>query len=87
MHIGSEDFVQRQHFPALAENPVDVAGAGDTLIAAVAVGLTKGLSLIEASALGCCASAVAVQQVGNMPVSITEITNLIEKRKLSIYAD
>ena len=85
--VGSGDFLQRQHLPALAENPVDVAGAGDTLIAAVAVGLTKGLSLIEASALGCCASAVSVQQVGNMPVSITEITNLIEKRKLSIYAD
>ena len=57
----NNNFVYRQHFPALTINPVDVAGAGDSLLASIAVGLSQGLTLMEASAIGCCVSALAVQ--------------------------
>ena len=67
---GVEGFVQRQHFPALTPNPIDVAGAGDALLATMAVGLSQGLGLMSVSALACCVSAVAVQTVGNSPIGL-----------------
>ena len=81
----SSSFIHRQHFPSLSATPVDVTGAGDSLLAAVAVGLTKGLSLIEAAALGCCVSAVAVQRVGNIQVCPDDLSDLIKKRKSNAY--
>ena len=74
-----DDFLHRQHFPALTVNPADVAGAGDAMLAAVSVGLARDLTLMEASAFGCCVSALAVQTVGNRPVSLEEVTQFIEK--------
>jgi len=67
------EFLQRQHFPALTVNPVDVAGAGDALLATMAVSLTQGLSLMQASTLACCVSAIAVQTVGNHPVGLNKV--------------
>jgi sugar/nucleoside kinase (ribokinase family) len=52
---------------------VDVAGAGDALLAAMATGLARGLSLMQASALACCVSAIAVQTVGNRPISLSQV--------------
>ncbi len=69
----AEGFVQRQHFPALTANPVDVAGAGDALLAAMATGLSVGLSLMQASALASCVAAMAVQTVGNRPISLGQV--------------
>ena len=74
------DFLMRQHFPALMANPVDVTGAGDALLAAMSVGLTKGLSLMEASALACCVSAIAVQTVGNRPVELDQVKKFYNTR-------
>ncbi len=81
----SSEFIHRQHFPSLSTTPVDVTGAGDSMLAAVAVGITKGLSLVEAAALGCCVSAVAVQRVGNIQVMPDELSDLIQKRKSKAY--
>ena len=72
-------FLHRQHFPALSVNPADVAGAGDALLAAVSVGLTQNLTLMEASAIGCCAAALAVQTVGNRPVLLEDIGNFVDQ--------
>jgi rfaE bifunctional protein kinase chain/domain len=69
---GEAGFLHRQHFPALTVNPVDVAGAGDALLSAMTVGLARGLSLMQASALACCVSAIAVQTVGNRPISLKQ---------------
>ena len=77
---GNGELLQRQHFPALTVNPVDVAGAGDALLAAMSVGLTYGLSLMQASALACCASAIAVQTVGNRPVGLDQVKRFFYQR-------
>jgi|TARA_B100002003_G_scaffold18216_1_gene15061 rfaE bifunctional protein kinase chain/domain len=69
------NFFDRQHFPALTSNPADVAGAGDALLAAVAVGLARGLTLMESASLGTCMAALAVQTVGNQPVRLEELVN------------
>ena len=70
------DFLMRQHFPALTVNPVDVTGAGDALLASMSVGLARGLSLMQASALACCVSAIAVQTIGNIPVRLEQAKKL-----------
>jgi rfaE bifunctional protein kinase chain/domain len=77
-------FSHRQHFPALTVNPLDVMGAGDALLATVSVGLTQGLSLIEASALGCCVSAIVVQTLGNRPVRLEQVKEFVNNRDMMI---
>ena len=64
----SADFDVRQHFPALEVNPVDLTGAGDSLLAAMAVSFCSDATLMQASIVGTCMAALAVQMVGNFPV-------------------
>lgn len=73
-----------QHFTALNSNPIDVAGAGDSLLATMAVGLSSGLSLFESSALGACAAAVAVGRLGNLPIEQVELKKYLNQLNLQI---
>jgi len=75
-----DSFINRQHFPALCPNPVDVAGAGDSLLACMAVSLCAGNSLMESAALGACMASLAVQTVGNLPVRQERIQQLLATR-------
>ncbi len=77
-----DEFVHRQYFPALTPNPVDVAGAGDSVLATMALGMTRGLSLMESAALACCVASLAVQTVGNLPIKISRVNELINSRVL-----
>ena len=74
-----DGFVNRQHFPALSINPVDVAGAGDSLLAALSVGLCSGATLMQSSAIGAGMASIAVQQVGNIPVSYLQLKTHLSK--------
>ena len=74
-----DGFISRQHFPALSINPVDVSGAGDSLLAALSVGLCSGSTLMQSSAIGTGMSSLAVQQVGNIPISNQQLKNYINK--------
>jgi rfaE bifunctional protein kinase chain/domain len=69
----------KEHFPALVSNPVDVAGAGDSLLAAMATSLCSGANIMEASAVGACMAALAVQRVGNIPVTQDQLVNYLNK--------
>lgn len=83
LKLGAEGFItygdrpkkltNREHFPALNPNPLDVAGAGDSLIAAVAVCLCSKLPIMEASLMGTLVAANTVSFVGNRPVKSHEI--------------
>jgi rfaE bifunctional protein kinase chain/domain len=66
---GLNGSINRQHFPALTTNPVDVSGAGDSLLSTVAVAMSAGVSFMHAAALGACAAGVAVQTMGNIPIN------------------
>ncbi len=87
LKLGSEGFIiyrliqknslERTHFPALEPNPVDLAGAGDTLLSALAISLSANLDLITCSAIASCASAVAVQKLGNTPIKLIDISKFI----------
>ena len=79
-----DNFVNRQHFPALCPSPIDVAGAGDSLLACMAVSLCAGNSPMVSAALGACMASLAVQQVGNLPVGHESMQQLLS-RKLSKF--
>ena len=80
-----EEFISSQHFPALNPNPVDLVGAGDSLLAALAVGLCSGVSLMQSSAIGSCMAALAVQRVGNVPVSRQRLKSYLNE--LTLYSN
>jgi sugar/nucleoside kinase (ribokinase family) len=61
-----------------------VTGAGDSLLASVAVAMTRGMSLMEASALGCCISALAVQTVGNYPASLESVKKYFHSKSVEL---
>jgi len=76
------NFVHRQHFPAITANPVDVSGAGDSLLAAMSVVMTMGFSLMEAAALGSCMAALAIRTVGNQPINFEQLEQFIERGRI-----
>jgi rfaE bifunctional protein kinase chain/domain len=53
---------------AMNRNPVDVAGAGDALLAAAGLALAVGGSTWECAYLGSVAAAIQVSRVGNVPL-------------------
>lgn len=69
--IGASDL--NVHLPAAARQVFDVSGAGDTVIAAIALGLASGGDIVEASALANIAAGIAVGRRGTATVSTGEI--------------
>ena len=61
------------HMPARVNEVADVTGAGDTVVAALAIALGMGCSLVEASALANIAAAVAVSHHGTWAVKGDEM--------------
>ena len=72
-----DDFVSSQFFPALVTNPVDVAGAGDSLLSGVALSLCAKNDLMQASIIGSCLAAITVNRIGNTPVTLKELENYL----------
>lgn len=62
------------HISAEASHVVEVSGAGDSVIAAVALGMATGLSLQEAAILGNRAGSRAVEREGTYAVTLQELT-------------
>lgn len=74
-----DGFINRQHFPALSINPVDVSGAGDSLLAALSVGICSEATLMQSSAIGAGMASLAVQQVGNIPISFQQLEKYLNQ--------
>jgi len=64
-----EGKIVSQPFPALSVNPLDVAGAGDSVLAVLATGLASGEAMMPSAALACCMASLAVETMGNTPIS------------------
>ena len=89
MKLGSEGFIAYdrtangqisiQPFPALSVNPLDVAGAGDSLLALFSTGLASGQAMMPTAALACCMAAVAVETMGNTPISAAALRNSMKE--------
>ena len=88
MKLGAQGFIAfdpslkgltSQSFPALSANPLDVSGAGDSLLAIMALSLSTKREIMPAAALGCCMAAIAVEQMGNNPIFSSQLKEFIEK--------
>jgi len=73
----SDGFVLKQHFPALTVNPVDVTGAGDSMMAAMAGCISSGGDLMEASAIGACMASLSVREIGNTPINKEQLSQFM----------
>ncbi|WP_413575773.1 D-glycero-beta-D-manno-heptose-7-phosphate kinase [Bdellovibrio sp. HCB290] len=65
--------------PTYAQKVFDVTGAGDTVIAALALGLVSGLSLVHSCMLANNAAGVVVGKVGCVPCEIPELIEYINE--------
>ena len=63
---GKEEFTDR--LPALNSNPIDVAGAGDSLFCSASLGIAAGMNIWEASLFGSLSASVQVSKIGNKPL-------------------
>jgi D-beta-D-heptose 7-phosphate kinase/D-beta-D-heptose 1-phosphate adenosyltransferase len=61
------------HYPAVAREVADVTGAGDTVIATLALGLAAGASLAEAAQLANQAAGIVVRRFGPATVTPEEL--------------
>ena len=85
--MGSEGFIAyekkadggilREHFPALNANPLDVTGAGDSLLSCMSSALVYGLPFMHAAAVSACMAAISVQSIGNTPIRKKDLQDFI----------
>ena len=68
----SEDVIV-EYLPSFAGVVVDAMGAGDAMLSGLAVTLGSGGSLWQGAFIGNCASAIAVGNMGNLPVTLGEV--------------
>jgi rfaE bifunctional protein kinase chain/domain len=69
------------HLPAAAREVADVTGAGDTVIAALAVALAAGATTAEAARVANEAAGIVVAKFGPATASTTELIAALEKTK------
>lgn len=64
--------------PTLAKEVYDVTGAGDTIIAALAFGLSCGMDIYESARFANAAAAVVVGKIGSAQASLGEILGFMQ---------
>lgn len=73
---------QAVHIRSVAKEVFDVVGAGDTVVASLAVFLGTGRSLAEASRLANLAAGVVVGKAGTATVSLYELVEAIQQQEM-----
>jgi D-beta-D-heptose 7-phosphate kinase/D-beta-D-heptose 1-phosphate adenosyltransferase len=68
------------HLPAATREVADVTGAGDTVIAALAVGLSAGATLAEAARIANQAAGIVVGKFGPATVTVDELLDALAAR-------
>ena len=93
MKLGAQGFIayeeispgkyHSQSFPTLSVNPVDVSGAGDSLLSVMSTALSSNNDFMSAAALACCMSALAVENMGNTPIHSNQLKDFLIKSLLN----
>jgi len=73
----SRSTTEEAHIPAAAQEVSDVTGAGDTVIAALALSMGAGASLADAARMATLAASVAVSRFGSATVSAQDVRALM----------
>lgn len=76
---------QAHSLPAQAKDVFDVTGAGDTVIAVMALGVALDMPLIEAMYLANLAGGIVVGKLGTSTVSLQELTRAMHGDRDSLY--
>ena len=74
-----------KHIPAKAKEVYSLIGAGDTVVATIAIAIASNASLKEAAVLANIAAGIKVGKIGTASVSVDEIKNGIESDSSSVY--
>ncbi len=62
-----------EHFPTMAREVYDVSGAGDTVIAALTLGIASGYSLRDAVEFANIAAGIVVGKIGTVPIQKSDL--------------
>ncbi len=73
--------------PAVGREVFDVSGAGDTVIATLAAGISGGLDLEDAVSLSNLAAGVVVEKVGTTPITRRELASAITAEQAMEQSD
>lgn len=68
--------------PALNKNPMDVAGAGDLVLISSGLLLASGCDIWHASLVGMMAASIHIGRVGNTPIDIQELIEMVGQFEL-----
>ena len=63
--------------------PIDVTGAGDSLLAGAALSLACGSDIMTASVIGAAMASLAIQSVGNISINNDQLSNYLKGIKLN----
>ncbi|MDD2580482.1 MAG: bifunctional D-glycero-beta-D-manno-heptose-7-phosphate kinase/D-glycero-beta-D-manno-heptose 1-phosphate adenylyltransferase HldE [Desulfuromonadaceae bacterium] len=74
------------HIPTVAREVFDVSGAGDTVLAALAVGVASGFSMAESARLANVAAGIAVGKLGTSIVTPQEIIDAVSLAHMDSHA-
>jgi len=74
-----KDLWLTDRLPAFSSLPRDPAGAGDALMVTASLAMASGASLWEAAYLGSIASACQVSRLGNLPLTIDELSKEVAR--------
>lgn len=69
----SNGLIESDQLAALNLNPVDVAGAGDSMLIAASMALARGATCFEAAYIGSVAAAIQTSRMGNLPIRQSEM--------------
>lgn len=72
-----EGMAETDRLPAFNLNPVDVAGAGDSMLVAGAMTLAVGGTPWQAGYLGSVAAGIQTARVGNIPIKAAELLHVL----------
>jgi rfaE bifunctional protein kinase chain/domain len=69
--------------PALNQNPIDVSGAGDSMLITSSMALASKASIWEASLIGSISAAIQVSRLGNVPLNLEELSDSLIDSKFT----
>lgn len=67
------------HYDAIAHEVYDVTGAGDTVIATLAVGIAAGMDFAESARIANVAAGIAVGQIGAVSVRRDQLSAALDR--------
>ena len=69
--------LRTDHIPALNDNPVDVSGAGDSLLAAATLSFASGANPYVSALLGNMSAALQISRLGNTPITGSTLKEIV----------